>query len=887
MRITLLASHAISGQGGGGLTTTFVRNRRSMMHLNLSKRLFAALVPALLAATAAWAQVPTQCLEIESILVDACIDLAQCPGGAEGQNEMVRFRTGPQPIALAELEADWPNNSWNGLVQNATTADLTTTLNATIQGCGWLLEPPGGIIPPGSAVLLVTSTQMCTAANSFANLSDTLFIVFQAPGNTSGHFANHTNGGTVSETPTGASSLRTLVLTYLPTGCADTATYDRALLVNNLGTYGGGSVLNDGATAEFTWPGEAIVTYVNYGCQAPFVPTLVEVVDADGSICNGTGSVQLVGSVSGTDVVSVLWQGGTGSFDDPTSITVTYTAGAGDVGPVVVQFCAIGSCGLPICIDYTLPSASSPLITITPDGPTALCPGQSVTLTASGGDSYVWSPGGETSASIIVSDPGGYSVQGSNACGTGSAQITVTQASGPSIIITPDGPTAICPGQSVTLTASGGDSYVWSPGGETSASITVSDPGGYSVDGTNACGTGSAQITITEASGPSIIITPDGSTAICPGQSVTLTASGGDSYVWSPGGETSASITVSDPGGYSVDGTNACGTGSAQITITEASGPSIIITPDGPTAICPGQSVTLTASGGDSYVWSPGGETSTSITVSDPGGYSVDGSNACGTGSAQITITQASGPSVQITPNGPTALCSGQSVVLTASGADNYIWSNQQSGASITVNQAGTFSVIGSNSCGNGTAQIEITLVNVSASFTASPAFGEAPLEVTFTNTSTPQSANMLWQFGDGFASTDFEPTHTYDEDGTYTVTLTVTAQGCVATASGIIVVGELDQVPSSVVVPNVFTPNGDGQNDQFRVDAVGIERMEVVIYNRYGAEVARLERARQAWDGRTFGGEPVSDGTYFFVLEATGFDGKSHSLKGTVMVLR
>ncbi|MFZ1692875.1 MAG: gliding motility-associated C-terminal domain-containing protein [Flavobacteriales bacterium] len=787
-----------------------------MMHLNLSKRLFAALVPALLAATAAWAQVPTQCLEIESILVDACIDLAQCPGGAEGQNEMVRFRTGPQPIALDELEADWPNNSWNGLVQNATTADLTTTLNATIQGCGWLLEPPGGIIPPGSAVLLVTSTQMCTAANSFANLSDTLFIVFQAPGNTSGHFANHTNGGTVSETPTGASSLRTLVLTYLPTGCADTATYDRALLVNNLGTYGGGSVLNDGATAEFSWPGDAVVTYVNYGCQAPFVPTLVEVVDADGSICNGTGSVQLVGSVSGTDVVSVLWQGGTGSFDDPTSITVTYTAGAGDVGPVVVQFCAIGSCGLPICIDYTLPSASSPLITITPDGPTALCPGQSVTLTASGGDNYVWSPGGETSPSI-----------------------------------------------------------------------TVSAPGGYSVDGTNACGTGSAQITITEASGPSISITPDGPTALCPGQSVTLTASGGDSYVWSPGGETSASITVSDPGGYSVDGSNACGTGSAQITITEASGPSIIITPDGPTAICPGQSVTLTASGGDSYVWSPGGETSASITVSDPGSYSVDGTNACGTGSAQITITQASGPSVQITPNGPTALCSGQSVVLTASGANNYIWSNQQSGASITVNQAGTFSVIGSNSCGNGTAQIEITVVNVSASFTASPAFGEAPLEVAFTNTSTPQSANMLWQFGDGFASTDFEPTHTYDEDGTYTVTLTVTAQGCVATASGIIVVGELDQVPSSVVVPNVFTPNGDGQNDQFRVDAVGIERMEVVIYNRYGAEVARLERARQAWDGRTFGGEPVSDGTYFFVLEATGFDGKSHSLKGTVMVLR
>ncbi|MFN3875871.1 MAG: hypothetical protein ACK4L7_08175, partial [Flavobacteriales bacterium] len=209
----------------------------------------------LLASAAAQAQIPVQCLEIESILVDACIDLAACPGASEGQNEMVRFITGPQPIALNELEADWPNNPWNGLVQDATTAALTAELNATIEGCGWLLEPPGGIIPPGSRVLLVTSTQMCTAANSFATLSDTLYIIFQAPGNTSGHFANHNNGSTPTPAPTGASSLRTLVLSYLPGNCSDTATYDRSLLTNILGTYGGGAALNDGATVEFSWPG--------------------------------------------------------------------------------------------------------------------------------------------------------------------------------------------------------------------------------------------------------------------------------------------------------------------------------------------------------------------------------------------------------------------------------------------------------------------------------------------------------------------------------------------------------------------------------------------------------------------------------------------------------
>ena len=102
------------------------------------------------------AQIPTQCLEIERILVDACIDQAACPGATEGQNEMVSFRTGPQVTALTDLVADWPNNSWNGLVQDGTTATLTSILNATITACGLLVEPPGGLIPPGSRVLLVT-----------------------------------------------------------------------------------------------------------------------------------------------------------------------------------------------------------------------------------------------------------------------------------------------------------------------------------------------------------------------------------------------------------------------------------------------------------------------------------------------------------------------------------------------------------------------------------------------------------------------------------------------------------------------------------------------------------------------------------------------------------
>jgi hypothetical protein len=83
----------------------------------------------------AYAQIPTKCLEIERVLVDACN--SACPGAQEGENEMFRFKVGPSPISLNDLEADWATqNAFLGWIQNATTANLTAQLNATITNCG-------------------------------------------------------------------------------------------------------------------------------------------------------------------------------------------------------------------------------------------------------------------------------------------------------------------------------------------------------------------------------------------------------------------------------------------------------------------------------------------------------------------------------------------------------------------------------------------------------------------------------------------------------------------------------------------------------------------------------------------------------------------------------
>ncbi len=778
-------------------------------------RIAVALAPILLATIGA-AQIPTQCLEIERILVDACIDLSICPAAQEGQNEMVTFRVGPTPIALSELATDWPNNSWNGLVQDGTTAGITAQLNSTIVGCGFLIEPPSGIIPAGARVLMVSSTAMCAAANPFTNLVDTLHIIFQAPGNTSGHFANHNNGTSVSPSPSGGSALRTLVLIYLPTNCSDTATYDRELLTNIYGTYGGATAENDGATAVFTWPGTPQVSYVNFGCQAPFVPNDAVIQVLNGSLCNGAGQVLLTATTTGP-YQSGVWSGGTGTFTDPNSIGTTYFAGAGDTGDVTLTFTASFGCGPDVVTTITIVAATAPTVLITADGPTALCPGQSVTLTASGADNYMWNTS-EPEATITVSTPGTYSVTGTSACGQGTATIDITTANGPEVIITPDGPTTICAGESVTLTASGADTYLWNTQ-ETSASITVTQPGTYSVVGTNACGTGGATIDITESLGPTVTITPSGSTALCPGQSVTLTAAGADTYLWNTL-EVTPSIVVSTLGTISVTGTNACGQATATIDITTGSSPDVSIIADGPTTICPGDSVTLTATG-----------------------------------------------------------------------ADSYLWSTQETSASITVGAAGLYSVTGTNACGADVENIMVDVIQVNASFTADVTTGMAPLTVVFTNTSTPAIGFSEWDFGDDNTSTAVSPTNTFADPGSYTVVLAFTDQGCVSFAQITVTVLALPDTAttdsSAVSVPTVFSPNNDGINDVLLPTTLNITTLDMVILNRWGQQVAHLQWPQQAWDAHTFAGEPASDGTYFYVLKAQGADGKAYDLKGSITLLR
>ena len=475
---------------------------------------------------------------------------------------------------------------------------------------------------------------------------------------------------------------------------------------------------------------------------------------------------------------------------------------------------------------------AAPALAVATPGGTVLCPGGSLTLTATGAATYVWSTGA-TGASISATAPGSYSVTGTTAAGCSATSGATVIASGgaPTASISVAGPTALCPGGSVVLTANSGSSYQWSTGA-TSQAITVTTPGSYSVTvGNGACTATSAPTAVSASPAATASISAGGATTFCPGGSVTLTASGGGTYQWSSG-QTSASITVSQAGSYSVTATNAagCSAVSAPVAVTTNAAPTASIAASGPTTLCPGGSVTLTASGGASYQWSTGA-TSASITVSQGGSYAVTATNAAGCTaiSAPTTVTVAPAAIASITTGGPTTLCPGGSVTLTANGlaGSSYQWSTGATTPTLNVTQGGSYTVTATTPGGctatSAAMAVAVSPAAVASITTSGPTTFCPGSSVTLTANGTAGSSYQ-WSTG---ATT---PTLNVTQGGSYTVTAT-NAAGCTATSAATAVavnpapatptvtgnVGNLTATSSSATgnqwyVNNVLVPGATGQ---------------------------------------------------------------------------
>lgn len=119
---------------------------------------------------------------------------------------------------------------------------------------------------------------------------------------------------------------------------------------------------------------------------------------------------------------------------------------------------------------------------------------------------------------------------------------------------------------------------------------------------------------------------------------------------------------------------------------------------------------------------------------------------------------------------------------------------------------------------------------------------------------------------------------------GTYTVTVN-DGSGCSNTNTTSVLDLKLD-CESFIFIPNVFSPNADGQNDEFLIQLKGLEFISLEIYNRWGMKLFESTQKNRGWDGRTETGSKSTDGTYYFILNYKNDDEKL-TKKGTLTLLR
>ncbi len=342
--------------------------------------------------------------------------------------------------------------------------------------------------------------------------------------------------------------------------------------------------------------------------------------------------------------------------------------------------------------------------TITIVGTNSICSGATTSLTASANSTYTWSTG-SNAAGISVSPTSSttYSVSGTNSYGcVANAAVTVTVNVTPTVTaINATGTSGGCPGTTVALNGAGATSYAWSGGITNGTSFTIASTAIYTVTGSNACGSGTAVISVSIHPLPSITAIASSPT-LCSGNTVTLTGVGtSTSYVWSsspvvPGLANGVGIFPAGNTTFTVIGTSALScTAAAVNAVTVVTTPALAPLST-PTLICKGSSSNLSATGATNYNWMPGGFTTSGITVSPTvtTTYTITKSNANCVDIKTITLYVNNLPSV-FTLATPTVVCANGTATLSGGGAITYTWTNNNpafnlSGAIVSVSPSVT-----------------------------------------------------------------------------------------------------------------------------------------------------------------------------------------------------
>ncbi len=498
---------------------------------------------------------------------------------------------------------------------------------------------------------------------------------------------------------------------------------------------------------------------------------------ADAAVCVGAST-----SLTATGGVTYTWSPATG-LSATTGSTVTANPTA-TTSYTVVGTDASGCIGT----DQVVVTVN-PLPTVNAGTDQTVCVGTPVTLTATGATTYSWSPAATNGVSFTPAATTTYTVTGTSAAGCiNTDQVIVTVNPLPTIVANN---VSVCTSGTVSVSATGGSTYTWSPATSLSAATgaTVTFTPGvtttYTVTGTSALGCiNNDPVTVTVLANAPINAGADA--AICIGASTPLAATGGLTYTWSPAAglsaTTGASVTANPTTTttYTVVGTDVNGcTGTDQVIVTV--NPLPLVNAGVDQTVCAGVSVTLNATGATSFSWSPAAANGISFVPAVTTTYTVTGTSLGCTATDQVIITV--NPLPVVNAGVDQTLCEGPNVTLTATGATTYTWTPTLTNGVAFVPSIGatTYTVVGTTNGCTGTDQVVVTvnpLPIVNAGTDQSVCQGET---VTLTATGaatytwTPTITN----------NTPFTPalgTTTYSVTGT-------TAAGCTGTDQVVVTV--------------------------------------------------------------------------------------------------
>ena len=386
---------------------------------------------------------------------------------------------------------------------------------------------------------------------------------------------------------------------------------------------------------------------------------------------------------------------------------------------------------------------------------------------------------------------------------------------------------------------------------------------------------------------------------LCSGQNngaISVSVSGGTapySYSWN-NATTADSLVNIAAGNYSLtitDG-NGCVTASNAITLNqpEALRVNTIITPVGCSGLNDG-SVAAEVAGGTppySYNWSTSAKT-VQIDSLAPGNYTLTVSDNNGCLTNRLMAVAAATPITlsAVAQNTSCSTVENGSISVTVSGGSLpylYRWNNGQSAPTLNDIAAGYYTVTVTDNKGCSAETGDSILVNYALTVHASAATSNGQIQLSAA-TNVDHSNTYSWNPSNVLSCSNCASTVAQPQQSTlFTINVT-DVNGCKASDT---VSVEVSNATTDVFIPNAFTPNGDGVNDEFKIfgDLAGVHFIDLAIFDKWGEKVFESNNPNFEWDG-TYRGQAAPLGVYVYTATIVFDNGKSKDYKGSVTLLR